>query len=110
MLLVALGAVTHELTVTRRRDGGWRPCSPGGRLTGLAGGVGCWREASGPLHRPQTLEEVAPEKPDDSSSEVSSRHFCNMLQAYTVLRGGRGSRQEGRTWDPPGRQVRDRLP
>lgn len=63
MLLVALGAVTHELTVTRRLDGGWRLCSPGGQLTGLAGGVGRWGEDLGPLHRPQTLEEVAPEKP-----------------------------------------------
>ena len=62
-MILALGAVTHELTVTRRLDRGWRPYSPGGRPTGLAGSISHWREASGPLHRPPTLEEVAPEKP-----------------------------------------------
>lgn len=47
---------------------------------------------------------------DDSSSEASHCHFCNVLQGCTALRGGRGSHQEGRAWDPPGRHTGDGLP
>ena len=65
------GAVTHGLALTRRLDGGWRPCSPSGRLTGLPGGVGRWWEASRPLHRPAAPEEAAPRSCDDSDSEAS---------------------------------------
>lgn len=114
-VLLALAAVTHELTISRRLDGGWRPCSPGGRLTGCPAASAAGRglrssaQAGGPRGSgPGEAAMTQTQKPRAVISAISCRvtQSC-VVGGAPIRRGERGThlggtrvigcREQGRT-------------